>query len=83
MGGMSTLTSTPDAPSEVPSEAPSARLSPLVIACLAATWLVWGSTYLAIKFALLSFPPFFGSNRSTAFIRPMFPSEIRSSSGRP
>lgn len=34
-------------------------LSPMVIACLAATWLVWGSTYLAIKFALLSFPPFF------------------------
>jgi drug/metabolite transporter (DMT)-like permease len=55
MGDMSTLTSTPEAP----SEAPAARLSPLVIACLAATWLVWGSTYLAIKFALLSFPPFF------------------------
>jgi len=37
------------------------RLShdPLLVACLAATWLVWGSTYLAIKFALLSFPPFF------------------------
>lgn len=34
-------------------------LPPLVIACLAATWLVWGSTYLAIKFALVSFPPFF------------------------
>lgn len=34
-------------------------LSPLVLACLAATWLVWGSTYLAIKFALVSFPPFF------------------------
>jgi drug/metabolite transporter (DMT)-like permease len=33
--------------------------SPLLLACLAATWLVWGSTYLAIKFALLSFPPFF------------------------
>lgn len=33
-------------------------LSPLLIACLAATWLVWGSTYLAIKYALLSFPPF-------------------------
>ncbi len=31
----------------------------LLVACLAATWLVWGSTYLAIKFALLSFPPFF------------------------
>ena len=34
-------------------------LSPLVLACLAATWLVWGSTYLVIKYALLSFPPFF------------------------
>ena len=35
------------------------RISPLVVGCLAATWLVWGSTYLAIKFALTSFPPFF------------------------
>ncbi|MGQ5522869.1 drug/metabolite exporter YedA [Chitinimonas sp. PSY-7] len=26
--------------------------------CLAATWLIWGSTYLAIKFALLSFAPY-------------------------
>lgn len=26
---------------------------------MAATWVVWGSTYLAIKFALVSFPPFF------------------------
>ena len=34
-------------------------LSPLLIACLAATWLIWGSTYLAIKFALESFPPFY------------------------
>jgi len=34
-------------------------LSTTVIVCLAATWLVWGSTYLAIKYALLSFPPFF------------------------
>jgi drug/metabolite transporter (DMT)-like permease len=39
--------------------APQAGLSPRVIACLAATWLVWGSTYLAIKYALISFPPFF------------------------
>lgn len=30
-----------------------------MLACLAATWLVWGSTYLAIKYALISFPPFF------------------------
>jgi drug/metabolite transporter (DMT)-like permease len=35
-----------------------ARLPPLVLACLAATWLIWGSTYLAIKFALVSFPPY-------------------------
>lgn len=27
--------------------------------CLAATWFVWGSTYLAIKLALPSLPPFF------------------------
>jgi drug/metabolite transporter (DMT)-like permease len=35
------------------------RLSPLILGCLAATWLIWGSTYLAIKFALPGFPPFF------------------------
>ena len=35
-----------------------ARLTPLIIACLAATWVIWGSTYLAIKWALLSFPPY-------------------------
>jgi len=34
-------------------------MPPLVVACVAATWIVWGSTYLAIKFALVSFPPFF------------------------
>jgi len=41
------------------AQAPRARISPLILACLAATWFVWGSTYLAIKFALVSFPPFF------------------------
>lgn len=41
-----------------PLHLPRPALSPLVLACLAATWLVWGSTYLAIKFALISFPPF-------------------------
>jgi len=35
------------------------RLSGLVLACLAATWVIWGSTYLAIKWALVSFPPFY------------------------
>lgn len=43
-------------PSPLPSSAPGA---PLIAACLAATWLIWGSTYLAIKWALPSFPPFF------------------------
>lgn len=36
-----------------------AGLSPKLMLCLAATWLVWGSTYLAIKMALVSLPPFF------------------------
>jgi drug/metabolite transporter (DMT)-like permease len=34
------------------------RLSPLIVACLGATWAIWGSTYLAIRFALVSFPPY-------------------------
>lgn len=44
------------------------RLDAFLLACLAATWLVWGSTYLVIKWALLSFPPFFqmGSRFLTA-----------------
>jgi drug/metabolite transporter (DMT)-like permease len=29
------------------------------VARLAATWIVWGSTYFAITIALVSFPPFF------------------------
>ena len=33
--------------------------SPVVLACLAATWLLWGTMYLAIKWALVSFPPFY------------------------
>ncbi|MBL8316026.1 MAG: EamA family transporter [Rubrivivax sp.] len=35
------------------------RLPTLIVGCLAATWVIWGSTYLAIKWALVSFPPFF------------------------
>jgi drug/metabolite transporter (DMT)-like permease len=31
----------------------------LIAAALAAVYLVWGSTYLAIRFALVSLPPFF------------------------
>lgn len=34
------------------------RLPVFILACLAATWFIWGSTYLAIKFALVSLPPF-------------------------
>jgi drug/metabolite transporter (DMT)-like permease len=33
--------------------------SPLILWCLAATWLIWGSTYLVIRFALVGFSPFF------------------------
>ena len=35
------------------------RVSPLIVGCLAATWLIWGSTYLAIRFALVGFAPYF------------------------
>ena len=54
---MSDATSLPLANPDTPSLPP--RMPPLVLACLAATWLIWGSTYLAIKWALVSFPPFF------------------------
>lgn len=50
--------SSPSRPATPPSSTSGKRLPPLILACLAATWLVWGSTYLAIKFALVSFPPF-------------------------
>ncbi|MBN8510834.1 MAG: EamA family transporter [Burkholderiales bacterium] len=39
--------------------APDAGSGALIAGCLAATWVIWGSTYLAIKWALVSFPPFF------------------------
>jgi drug/metabolite transporter (DMT)-like permease len=48
-----------DATSLPLATAGQSRMPPLVLACLAATWLIWGSTYLAIKWALVSFPPFF------------------------
>jgi drug/metabolite transporter (DMT)-like permease len=40
---------------------PQQRRSPdaLVVACIGATWIIWGSTYLAIKFAIATVPPFF------------------------
>ena len=36
-----------------------APLSSLIVFCLLATWLIWGSTYLTIRFALAGFAPFF------------------------
>jgi drug/metabolite transporter (DMT)-like permease len=36
----------------------SRKLSPMIVTCLAATWLIWGSTYLVIRFALVGFPPY-------------------------
>jgi len=47
------VTASPAAPTSPRS------FSPLIIACLAATWLIWGSTYLVIRFALVGFAPFF------------------------
>lgn len=44
---------------------PAAGPSPLILACLAATWVIWGSTYLAIKWALISLPPFFRWRRDS------------------
>ena len=38
---------------------PARPLSLLILSCLAATWLVWGSTYLVIRFALVGFAPYF------------------------
>ena len=38
---------------------PNARAAPLLVPALIACYVVWGSTYLAIRFALVSFPPFF------------------------
>lgn len=34
-------------------------LSPVIVACVGATWLIWGSTYLAIRVGLEGFTPFF------------------------
>jgi drug/metabolite transporter (DMT)-like permease len=49
----------PPMSSIVLARAARSRLPGVIVACLAATWLVWGSTYLAIKFALVGLPPFF------------------------
>lgn len=38
---------------------PATLYSPVVLLCLGATWFIWGSMYLAIKWALDSFPPFY------------------------
>jgi len=46
------------AEARIPSTAIGRLPPPLVLACLAATWFIWGSTYLAIKFALAGLPPF-------------------------
>jgi drug/metabolite transporter (DMT)-like permease len=55
---LDTTTPASAAPATAPPATPHKPLSRRVLACLGATWLVWGSTYLAIKFALLSLPPF-------------------------
>jgi drug/metabolite transporter (DMT)-like permease len=54
---MTTLASPANA-SSASSASTHGALPPLLWLCLAATWVVWGSTYLAIKYALISFAPF-------------------------
>ena len=41
----------------VPSPHPAARTTTLVLAAFAAVYIVWGSTYLAIRIGIASFPP--------------------------
>ena len=43
----------------VPARTPGATAPSLLLPALLACYLVWGSTYLAIRFALASFAPFF------------------------
>jgi drug/metabolite transporter (DMT)-like permease len=43
----------------MPPDPSATKHDPLVGASLVATWLVWGSTYLVVRFALASFAPFF------------------------
>ena len=43
----------------VPARSPGAAAPSLLLPALLACYLVWGSTYLAIRFALASFAPFF------------------------
>jgi drug/metabolite transporter (DMT)-like permease len=59
---MSTAVTTPQttAPQPAPAPAPAPRtLSPFIVGCLAATWLIWGSTYLVVRVVLEDFAPFF------------------------
>src|SRR6188768_104985 len=41
------------------SQGTARKATPLLIPALLACYLIWGSTYLAIRLALVSFPPFF------------------------
>ncbi|MDE3009249.1 MAG: hypothetical protein KGI67_00020 [Pseudomonadota bacterium] len=38
--------------------APGSTRPAVILACLLATWFIWGSTYYAIRLALPSVPPF-------------------------
>jgi drug/metabolite transporter (DMT)-like permease len=45
--------------SNIAAPARPQELSAVILCALAATWLIWGSTYLVIRFALVGFAPFF------------------------
>lgn len=48
-----------DSENTVAAGSPEPPTSLLIAGCLASTWLIWGSTYLVIRFALAGFAPFF------------------------
>lgn len=56
---MSTETIAPSRSAETPARSPhgSARVTSLVLAAFAAVYVIWGSTYLAIRIGVESFPP--------------------------
>jgi drug/metabolite transporter (DMT)-like permease len=59
MGGPSSADRAADGRAAEPlSAAPAAPAASLVTVCLASVYLAWGSTYLAIRVALTSLPPF-------------------------
>jgi drug/metabolite transporter (DMT)-like permease len=56
---MSTTTTTTVTTAAQTADPARSSLSPFIVGCLAATWLIWGSTYLVVRVVLEDFAPFF------------------------